>query len=147
MNDDDPPVTPHLETRMDGMSTPAPPASMDAVTTLIQSFGMMVTDIKRDLIREMERNASASRERWAIWEKLHNDYREETTRRLAALEATVHDHHAEAERSRLIAEARVKPVRTAASYLVEHWRTVALIVALILGWLLAGVESIEHLGL
>lgn len=130
---------------MDGMSIPAPPASMDAVQSLIHSFGMMVTDMKRDLIREMERNAATSRERWAIWEQIQAEYRERTDRRLDSLEASVHDHHAAAERERLIWDSRLGPVRSATRFISMNWKSVLLVGFALLGAAGLAVGIVEEL--
>jgi hypothetical protein len=119
---DDPPM---LDTSQTGSPTPA--VSLDAVTTLVHSFSLMVQAMKGDLLREMERNAEMGKERWQRWEDDFKAYRESNDARVTALEGSVHEHHTKAEHDKLASEARVKPVLTTLQWLVAHWKDLAIL--------------------
>jgi len=102
--------------------------AIDAVATLVHSFAAMVSAMKSDIIREMTFNAEASKERWTRWERDFEKYQEATDRRIGLLEASVHDHHSQAEKAKIAREAQIKPVRSVFSWLWDHWRDLVLLV-------------------
>lgn len=120
--------------------TTSPAASLDAVTTLVHSFALMVQGVEHRLTERLTDNAQQSRERWTRWESDFREYREATDRRIGILEASVHDHHAEAERARIVADARTRPIRFGAAWLWDNRRDILI---LILGLLtLLGVADL-----
>ena len=74
-------------TRQGGAEQPA--ASIDAVTTLIHSFALMLQGVETRLTERIAENASRSKERWERWELDFREYRDATESRLRELERHV----------------------------------------------------------
>lgn len=110
-----------------------PVASVDTVTTLIQSFGQMMADMERRITERINENAAASRERWTRWEADFCEYRNETNRRIELLEVRVETHLDTVDREHLVWDARFGPVRNAARFVARNWRTILLLLFALLG--------------
>ena len=100
--------------------------SMDAVASLVHAFAEMVRTSTTALSAQITANAEAGRDRWNQFETILHEYQAGIERRLAEIEKTTHEHHAEQERRDIAAEARIKPVRSAAGWVFDHWRDLVL---------------------
>jgi hypothetical protein len=145
MTDDTPP---EITTSQNGSATPV--VAMDALATLIHSFGSMMVGMETRQTSQMDKmearltekirdNAHAAETRWTRWEADSKAYREAMDGRVRELETWRQEHmekvrawqqqeHDEEIRS----DARVRPVLTAVQYVSHNWRTILLIIVSIL---------------
>jgi hypothetical protein len=131
MTDEQPSVMPALDVRQNG-AQPTFSVSLDAIMTLIHSFGTMVSAMERRIADRMAENAEASKERWGKWEE-----------RLGKVERQVADHLREEHEDEIRTEARVRPVRLSLAYVGRHWRTAALLILSALALAGYGVETLR----
>ena len=119
--------------------------TLDAVTTLVHSFGMMVTAMEARITTQIQNNAVASKERWGRWETEFKEYRTATDRRIEILEVRLDGHLRKEEREDLIIDARIRPLRTTAGLLAAHWRTLAIVVLSIAALAGVGVDLLQRI--
>jgi hypothetical protein len=119
----DPPID--LDVHQNGGSRPT--ASLDAITTLIHSFALMIQGVEQRITERISANADASKDRWERWETDFRDYRKGIEKRLTLLEASVHDHAEEARQAKIAREAKIRPIRALGLFLVLHWRDILIL--------------------
>ncbi|MCU0275068.1 MAG: hypothetical protein MUE34_17735 [Acidimicrobiales bacterium] len=134
MTDDCPePAIPTLDTHQNGQGTPV--ASLDAITTLIHSFASMISNTEKRITDQINSNAAASKERWGKWEQEFKDYREANDERIGKVEGRVTVIEEAEKHDKTVWDARVGPLRNAATILARSWRTLIVVGFAILGFL------------
>ncbi len=122
--------------------------SASDVTALITVFQAMLDRSEQRIIARLDSNAQGAAERWAVHAKEHG-----------AIEARMSKHEGDFESFRLKAiafydkyheseiaeQARIAPVRDAASWLWGNWRTLLLFAVALLAVLSFVGDSLGHL--
>jgi hypothetical protein len=138
---DDPVV--ELTTSQNGQQVPA--ASLDAITTLIHSFGSMMTSMEARLSTQIKENAAASKERWMRWETDFKEYRLANDERVNALRRDLDVHLDERQRDEIRWDSRVEPLRTSGMWLGRHWRDLILMILGVLAVLGFSSDTLHQL--
>ena len=121
---------------------------------LLNVFERMLLAMESRLVAKMDDNARSASERWVRHDELQRERDKLSDDRFALVERNLQEHVEKARQymqSRHDAEvrsaARVKPVLTAAQYVVANWRSMALLVLValvILGYVSGDVRQLVH---
>jgi len=119
---------------------------------LIAAVATLVSGSTSTIMARLDENSRGATERWRQHDAELERNREAITAKFIKLEKALDDHiviasvhFARQHDDDLVMRARVQPVRTAGAWIVANWKTVGLIAALIISWVLLGVESVEHI--
>lgn len=145
---------------------PTPPPTLNGsvgdAAALIAAVATLVSGSTATIMARLEENSRGATERWRLhdeelgrnrtaitakFEKIERELEAEIKRVEQALEAhlVVANVHFQREHDDdLVLRARIQPVKSGVAWLIANWKTVALFVALLVSWILLGVESIEH---
>lgn len=129
---------------------------------LIAAVATLVAGSTQTIMARLDENARGATERWRLhdeelarnraaitakFEKIENELTAEVNRVESALEAHLVIANAHFQREHdddLVLRARIQPVRSGVAWIVANWKTVGLVLAMLVGWILLGVESVEH---
>lgn len=130
---------------------------------LIAAVATLVSGSTATIMARLEENSRGATERWRLhdeelarnrtaitakFEKIETELQGEIKRVEQTLEAHLVVANAHFQREHdddLVLRARIQPVKTLAQWVTVNWKTIGLVLAMLLGWILLGVESVEHL--
>jgi hypothetical protein len=131
---------------------PSNGTSVADAASLIAAVATLVAGSTSTIMARLDENARGASERWRIHDLELERNRETITAKFLKIEKALDEHivianaHFAREHDQdLVMRARVQPVRSGVAWIVANWKTVGLVVALVIGWVLLGVESVEHI--
>lgn len=110
-----------------------PPTSNELA--IVSIMLTQLSEMKKDLLAQMAVNAEAAKGRWEIHDtqaKKHDEIHDEWEKALKALAHRLDDHLRREEDEDLIFTSRVKPIKGAALWVRREWRTLVIVVLLLL---------------
>lgn len=138
--DDDP--LGEITTKQDGSSVPI--VSIDAITSLVGSFSNMMVGMEARLSSQIKEWRDDSKEYRRATDAKLVAVETELKTKLGIVEAKIDGHIKKEEREELIADARVVPVKNAASWFAKHWERLLLFAIGILALLGFAGDNLQH---
>ena len=155
---------PRLHVVANGDEPPVPSlnGSVGDAAALIAAVATLVSGSTATIMARLEENSRGATERWRLhdeelarnraaitakFEKIERELEAEVQRVERALEEHLVVANAHFQREHdddLVLRARIEPVKSGVAWITANWKTVVLVVGLIAGWILLGVESMEH---
>lgn len=117
-------------------------------TGLLNLISGMLTAMEARILDRLSDNSRMASERWARHDEDSRRIVAEWERRFVVLETSVHEHHHAAEIEHIAWDARLGPVRNTLALIARNWKTIALALFALLGFLAVFLDIVaRYLGL